>query len=83
MCSTREAESREVQTPPIERSDEVLGGTAVFQGTRVPVQTMIDYLEAGDRLDDFLADFPTVTDEQAVAVLEIAREVLDRNACAS
>ena len=68
---------------PIERSDQVLGGTAVFKGTRVPVQALIDYLEAGDRLDDFLADYPTVTREQAVAALETAREALGRNARAS
>lgn len=58
----------------IEASSEILGGTPVFAGTRVPVQTLIDYLEAGDRLDDFLEDFPTVTREQAVAALEQARE---------
>jgi uncharacterized protein (DUF433 family) len=45
-------------------------------GTRVPAQTLIDYLEAGDGLDEFLADFPTVTREQAVAALEVAREAL-------
>lgn len=68
---------------PFERSDDVLGGTAVFRGTRVPVQALIDYLEAGDRLGDFLADYPTVTREQAVAALEIARDALGRNARAS
>ena len=68
---------------PIERSDQVLGGTMVFKGTRVPVQALIDYLEAGDRLDDFLADYPTVTREQAIAALEIAREALGSNARAS
>lgn len=56
----------------IERSEDVLGGVPVFAGTRVPVQTLLDYLEAGDRLDDFLADFPTVRREQAVQVLELA-----------
>jgi uncharacterized protein (DUF433 family) len=60
----------------IERSREVLGGTPVFAGTRVPVRTLIDHLEAGDSLGDFLADFPTVTREQAVAVLEQARDAL-------
>lgn len=55
---------------------EVLSGTPVFAGTRVPVQTLIDYLEAGDRLDDFLEDFPTVSREQVVAALELAREAL-------
>jgi len=61
---------------PIERSPDVLGGTPVFGGTRVPVRTLIDYLEAGDSLNEFLADFPTVTREQAVAVLDQAREAL-------
>jgi uncharacterized protein (DUF433 family) len=60
----------------IERSPDVLAGTPVFAGTRVPVQTLIDYLEAGDSLKNFLADFPSVTREQVVAVLEQAREAL-------
>jgi uncharacterized protein (DUF433 family) len=55
---------------------EILGGTPVFVGTRVPVKNLIDYLEAGDRLDDFLQDFPAVTREQAIAALEIARSAL-------
>ena len=45
----------------IQRSPDVLGGTPVFQGTRVPVQTLIDYLEAGDTIEDFLDDFPSVS----------------------
>ena len=49
---------------------EILGGTPVFVGTRVPVKALLDYLEGGHRLDDFLDDFPTVTREQAVAALE-------------
>ena len=53
----------------IQRSDDILGGAPVFAGTRVPVQTLLDYLEAGDRLDDFLDDFPTVRREQALRVL--------------
>jgi len=72
-----------MQESPIHLSSQVLGGTAVFRGPRVPVQALIDYLEAGDRLDDFLADYPTVTHGQAVAVLELAREALGRNARAS
>jgi uncharacterized protein (DUF433 family) len=54
----------------------ILGGTPVFAGTRVPVQTLIDYLEAGDSLDDFMRDFPTVTRQQAHEVLELARDAL-------
>jgi len=48
----------------------------VFAGTRVPIQTLMDHLEAGDRLDDFLDDFPTVTRTQAASVLRIARTAL-------
>ena len=55
---------------------EILGGTAVFIGTRVPVQSLFDYLEAGDRIDDFIDDFPAVTRDQAIAALQSAREAL-------
>ena len=54
-------------------SPEIMGGTPVFGGTRVPVQTLFEYLEAGDTIDDFLDGFPTVTREQVVAVLETAK----------
>jgi len=57
----------------IQCSSEVMSGTPVFKGTRVPIQTLIDHLEAGDSLDIFLADFPSVTREQAVTVLDINR----------
>ncbi len=60
----------------IQHSKGILGGTPVFKGTRVPVKTFIDYLEAGDRLDDFLEDFPTVTRGQALQLLELAKEAL-------
>ena len=49
---------------------EVMGGTPVFAGTRVPVQTLLDYLKAGESIDDFLDGFPTVTREQVIALLE-------------
>ena len=62
--------------PVIHRDPEILGGTPVFVGTRVPAQTLIDYLEGGHSLDEFLDDFPSVTREQAVAALELARETL-------
>jgi uncharacterized protein (DUF433 family) len=62
--------------PLITRSPDRLGGTAVFARTRVPVQSMIDYLEAGHPLDHFLEEFPSVTREHAVAVLELARAAL-------
>lgn len=58
----------------VERSSDVLGGTPVFAGTRVPVQTLLDYLEGGERLDDFLDNFPTVARSQAVAFLEKAAD---------
>jgi uncharacterized protein (DUF433 family) len=67
---------------PITVDPETLGGIPVFKGTRVPVKTLIDYLEAGDRLDDFLDDFPTVSREHAVAVLEIAKSALGSHAVA-
>lgn len=52
---------------------DVMGGTPVFAGTRVPVQTLLDYLEGGETIDDFLEGFPTVTREQVVAFLEEAK----------
>ena len=55
---------------------EIMGGTPVFVGTRVPFQTLLDYLEAGDPLTEFLEDFPTVTREQAVTALEQAKDAL-------
>jgi uncharacterized protein (DUF433 family) len=53
-----------------------MNGTPVFAGTRVPVQTLIEYLEAGDRLDEFLKDFPSVSREHAIVVLELAKSAL-------
>ena len=58
----------------ITRSPEVMGGIPVFAGTRVPVQTLLDYLEGGDTIDDFLEGFPTVRREQVVAFLEEAKD---------
>lgn len=57
---------------------EILGGTPVFRGTRVPLKNLLDYLAAGDSLDRFLDDFPSVRREQAVEVLEVARDLLTR-----
>ena len=73
---TREVYAMSSLTSVVQTNPEVLGGTPVFAGTRVPVQTLIDYLEAGDRLDEFLEDFPSVSRELAVAALEPAREAL-------
>jgi uncharacterized protein (DUF433 family) len=60
--------------PLISVSPGTLSGAPVFNGTRVPVKTLFDYLEAGDPITEFLADFPNVTREHAVAVLEMARQ---------
>ena len=70
-------------TPLITTSPDRLGGTPVFAGTRVPVQSLIDYLEAGDSLDEFLDQFPSVTREHAVAVLEVAKQALAERATAA
>lgn len=55
-------------------SPDVMGGTPVFAGTRVPVQTLLDYVEAGETINDFLAGFPTVRREQVIGFLEEAKE---------
>jgi uncharacterized protein (DUF433 family) len=55
---------------------EILGGQPVFKGTRVPVESLFDYLESGETLDSFLDNFPTVTKTQAMAVIEIASKLL-------
>jgi uncharacterized protein (DUF433 family) len=60
----------------IVKDPNILGGSPVFRGTRVPFQALIDYLEGGQNLDDFLADFPTVTREAAIAALEEAKSLL-------
>ena len=62
--------------PVIHSDPEIQGGVPVFSGTRVPVKNLFDYLESGDTLDQFLEDFPSVSREQAVAALELAREAL-------
>jgi uncharacterized protein (DUF433 family) len=64
----------------IHRDPDILGGTPVFVGTRVPVKTLLDYLEAGDCLDEFLDDFPSVSRELAVAALELAKEMIAAHA---
>lgn len=60
----------------VESSADILGGAPVFIGTRVPVRSLFDYLEAGDTLDEFLNQFPSVKREQAVAVLGVARDTV-------
>jgi len=61
------------QSAIITASPDVMSGTPVFAGTRVPVQTLLDYLKAGESIDDFLKGFPTVKREQAIAFLEAAQ----------
>jgi uncharacterized protein (DUF433 family) len=60
----------------IVKNRDILGGTPVFRGTRVPVQTLFDYLEGGETLEDFLQGFPTVTRESALTALEEAKGLL-------
>lgn len=62
--------------PAVVRDPEIMHGTPVFRGTRVPVQTLFDYLEGGDTLEDFLVGFPTISRELAVAALEEAKQLL-------
>lgn len=62
--------------PIVCRDPEIMGGAPVFHGTRVPVQTLLDYLEAGDSIDEFLEGFPTVSREQVIAFLEQAKDKL-------
>jgi len=72
-----------VPEPLITTSADRLSGTPVFAGTRVPVQTLVDYLEGGDSLDDFLTDFPSVSRAHAIAVLELAKSALLAKAVAA
>lgn len=58
----------------VSSSPDVMSGTPVFAGTRVPVQTLIDYITAGESIDEFLDGFPTVSREQVIAFLEAAKE---------
>lgn len=60
----------------ITRDPEILGGTPVFRGTRVPFQTLLEYIEGGETLDEFLDDFPTVTREAAIHALEHAKTLV-------
>lgn len=76
MDTNRSANEKEV----VSRNPEVLSGALVFSGTRVPVQTLIDYLKAGETLDRFLEGFPTVTREQAEAYLDTTLQDADTHA---
>ena len=65
-----------MKQPVVSLSADIMGGAAVFYGTRVPVQTLLDYLEAGESIDDFLKGFPSVKREQVIAFLEEAKDRL-------
>jgi uncharacterized protein (DUF433 family) len=78
MTVTRPGPAAVIHSDP-----NILGGTPVFVGTRVPVQTLLDYLEAGDPLDVFLDHFPSVSRGKAVAALEMAKELLTAHAHSS
>ncbi len=68
-----EVYSSAMKEPIVSRNSGVMGGAGVFHGTRVPVQTLLDYLEAGESIDDFLEGFPSVTREHVIAFLEEAK----------
>jgi uncharacterized protein (DUF433 family) len=65
-----------VKEQVVHSDPEIMGGELVFVGTRVPVYNLFDYLEAGDSLEEFLKQFPSVTREQAIAALELAKEAV-------
>lgn len=69
-----------MKQPIVSCNPDVMGGAPVFAGTRVPVQTLLDYLEAGDSIDEFLAGFPSVKLEQVIAFLEEAKDRLVESA---
>lgn len=69
-CRVAQDGSMIIKDSVISSSPDVMGGTPVFSGTRVPVETFIEYLEGGESIDDFLEGFPSVSREQAVAFLE-------------
>ena len=71
-------EEKEIDSLPITVDPEILGGTPVFRGTRVPVDALLSNLEAGVSMDEFLENFPSVSREQAVEVLEFSRATLHK-----
>jgi uncharacterized protein (DUF433 family) len=70
-------------TKIVHSDPEILGGTPVFVGTRVPLKSLYDHLEAGDTLDEFLDSFPSVSREQAIAALELGREITEAHAASA
>src|ERR1043165_7403273 len=71
-------EEHEITSLPVTVDPEILGGTPVFRGTRVPVDALLSNLEAGVSIDEFLENFPTVTREQVLGVIEFSRAILHR-----
>ncbi|MGI8466837.1 MAG: DUF433 domain-containing protein [Pyrinomonadaceae bacterium] len=69
-----------MKNPIVTISNEIMGGTPVFAGTRVPIQTLIDYLKEGDSIDEFLEGFPTVKREQVITFLEEAEKEMEKKA---
>ena len=75
LCQSIDSSFGHLMNPnPITVDPDVLGGTPVFRGTRVPVQSLFDFLEAGDSIEEFLENFPTVHREQVIELLQSARE---------
>ena len=70
-----DVQSPQVFNDLITCDNEIMSGTPVFKNTRVPIKNLIDYIEVGESLDDFLADFPSVKREQALQALELAKEI--------
>jgi uncharacterized protein (DUF433 family) len=66
---------------PVHSDPEIMSGMPVFQGTRVPFQTLLDYLKGGESIDDFLYDFPSVAREQAIEAIQQAGQILVAHAC--
>jgi uncharacterized protein (DUF433 family) len=73
----------EMASKIVHSDPEILGGTPVFVGTRVPLKSLYDHLEAGDTIDEFLDSFPSVSREQAVAALELGREITEAHAASA
>ena len=69
-----------MKQPIVTASKDVMGGTPVFAGTRVPIQTLIDYLKAGETINDFLEGFPTVSREQVTTFLQEAEREMEKKA---
>ena len=80
MTQTGEGESITIRDSVIHSCKDTMGGTPVFKGTRVGVKNLFDYLASGYSLDEFLADFPSASREQAIRALDMAREVLEQMA---